>query len=185
MHIGLCKSQILSAHRFEAYERNIMQAKKYEPTDGLTIKEAAAVLGVHADTVRRWISNGKIAAEKRGKGRGQYYIPASAIHSVRTTKEVLVQNPEVDITPLTSEIYEQRQAVIKLFDRMSEIHLGQTAIVEQVRQINTKLEKITANGDGLTKKRIQPDSATSEPQTAPHEVKYREYWWQFWLPEKK
>jgi excisionase family DNA binding protein len=38
--------------------------------DELSVKDAAKALGMHADTVRRWISDGKIAAEKRGKGRG-------------------------------------------------------------------------------------------------------------------
>ena len=140
--------------------------------DELSVKDAAKALGVHADTVRRWISDGKIVAEKRGKGRGQYYIPASAIDTFRTTTDVIMQTREIDVTGLTNEIYEQREAVIKLFERIGDMHLGDIETADQIRDISAKLEKITAKIDKLT------ELAKSE------EVKYREYWWQFWLPEK-
>jgi excisionase family DNA binding protein len=140
--------------------------------DELSVKDAAKALGVHADTVRRWISDGKIVAEKRGKGRGQYYIPASAIDTFRTTKDIIMQTREIDVTGLTNEIYEQRVAVIKLFERISDMHISEIETADQVRDISAKLEKIIAKIDKLT------EGATSE------EVKYREYWWQFWLPEK-
>jgi excisionase family DNA binding protein len=137
----------------------------------LSVKDAAKALGVHADTVRRWISDGKIVAEKRGKGRGQYYIPASAIDTFRTTKDIIMQTREIDVTGLTNEIYEQRVAVIKLFERISDMHISEIETADQVRDINKKLEKIIAKIDKLA------EGATSE-------VRHREYWWQFWLPEK-
>ena len=56
-----------------------MQDTKVVSMDGLSVKDAAKALGVHADTVWRWISDGKIIAKKRGKGRGQYCTPASAM----------------------------------------------------------------------------------------------------------
>ena len=138
----------------------------------LSVKDAAKALGVHADTVRRWISDGKIVAEKRGKGRGQYYIPASAIDTFRTTEDIMVQTHEIDVTGLTNEIYEQRAAVIRLFERIGDMHISDIESAEQVRDISAKLEKIIAKIDKLAK------GATSE------EVRHREYWWQFWLPEK-
>jgi excisionase family DNA binding protein len=137
----------------------------------LSVKDAAKALGVHADTVRRWISDGKIVAEKRGKGRGQYYIPASAIDTFRTTEDIIVQTHEIDVTGLTNEIYEQRAAVIRLFERIGDMHISDIETAEQVRDINKKLEKIIAKIDKLA------EGATSE-------VRHREYWWQFWLPEK-
>ena len=138
----------------------------------LSVKDAAKALGVHADTVRRWISDGKIVAEKRGKGRGQYYIPASAIDTFRTTEDIIVQTHEIDVTGLTNEIYEQRAAVIRLFERIGDMHISDIETAEQVRDINKKLEKIIAKIDKLA------EGATSE------EARHREYWWQFWLPEK-
>jgi excisionase family DNA binding protein len=138
----------------------------------LSVKDAAKALGVHADTVRRWISDGKIVAEKRGKGRGQYYIPASAIDTFRTTKDIIMQTREIDVTGLTNEIYEQRVAVIKLFERISDMHISEIETADQVRDISAKLEKIIAKIDKLA------EGATSE------EARHREYWWQFWLPEK-
>jgi len=135
-------------------------------------------LGVHADTVRRWISDGKIVAEKRGKGRGQYYIPASAIDTFRTTKDIITQTHEIDVTGLTDEIYEQRVAVIKLFERIGDMHISDIETADQVREINKKLEKVTVKINELASK-LEPqyERATNE------KVKYREYWWQFWLPE--
>ncbi len=138
----------------------------------LSVKDAAKALGVHADTVRRWISDGKIVAEKRGKGRGQYYIPASAIDTFRTTEDIIVQTHEIDVTGLTNEIYEQRAAVIRLFERIGDMHISDIETAEQVRDINKKLEKIIGKIDKLA------EGAASE------EVRHREYWWQFWLPEK-
>ena len=145
--------------------------------DELSVKDAAKALGVHADTVRRWISDGKIVAEKRGKGRGQYYIPASAIDTFRTTTDVIMQTREIDVTGLTNEIYEQRAAVIKLFDRIGDMHINDIETAEQVRDINKKLEKVTAKIDELSSKLELRHETTSK------KVKYREYWWQFWLPD--
>ena len=93
--------------------------------DELSVKDAAKALGVHADTVRRWISDGKIVAEKRRKGRGQYYIPASAIDTFRTTQDITMQTREIDVTGLTNEIYEQRVAVMKLFERLSDMRISE------------------------------------------------------------
>jgi excisionase family DNA binding protein len=146
--------------------------------DELSVKDAARALGVHADTVRRWISDGKIVAEKRGKGRGQYYIPASAIDTFRTTQDIIVQTHEIDVTGLTNEIYEQREAVIKLFDRVGDMHLNDIETAEHFRDINKKLEKVTAKIDELSSKlELQNECAVSK------KAKYREYWWQFWRPE--
>ena len=85
---------------------------------------------------------------------------------------MIMQTREIDVTGLTNEIYEQRVAVIKLFERISDMHISEIETADQVRDISAKLEKIIAKIDKLT------EGATSE------EVKYREYWWQFWLPEK-
>jgi excisionase family DNA binding protein len=146
--------------------------------DELSVKDAARALGVHADTVRRWISDGKIVAKKRGKGRGQYHIPASAIDTFRTTQDIIVQTHEIDVTGLTNEIYEQREAVVKLFDRIGDMHLNDIETAEQVRDINKKLEKVTAKIDELSSKlELQNECAVSK------KAKYREYWWQFWRPE--
>jgi len=146
--------------------------------DELSVKDAAKALGVHADTVRRWIGDGKIVAEKRGKGRGQYYIPASAIDTFRTTEDVIVQTREIDVTGLTNEIYEQREAVIKLFERIGEMHISDIETADQVREINKKLEKVTAKINELASK-LEPqyERATNE------NIRHREYWWQFWRPE--
>ena len=151
----------------------------------LSIKEAAKALGVHADTVRRWISEGKIVAEKRGKGTGQYYIPASAIDSFRP-RDIMMQPREIDVTGLTNEIYEQRFAVIKLFELISEKHLTEIAIADQTRDISARLTILSAKLDKLTLKlesQVLDEGASKEIKTI-EEVRYREYWWQFWRPEK-
>ena len=146
--------------------------------DELSVKDAAKALGVYADRVRRWITDGKIVAEKRGKGRGQYYIPASAIDTFRTTKDIIMQTREIDVTGLTNEIYEQRVAGIRLFERIGDMHINDIEAADQIREINKKLEKVTVKIDELTSK-LQPqyEGATRK------NVKYREYWWLFWLQE--
>jgi excisionase family DNA binding protein len=85
-------------------------------TKDLTIKEAAAALGVHPDTVRRMISKGEIEYEKRGKGKGQYFIPADAIDSIRTAQQVVVVKgaTETDVTELHNAVKYLTQVVIEL-----------------------------------------------------------------------
>ena len=66
-----------------------------------------------------------------------------------------MQTREIDVTGLTNEIYEQRVAVIKLFERIGDMHMSDIETAEQVRDINKKLEKVTAKIDELTSK-LQP-----------------------------
>jgi excisionase family DNA binding protein len=148
--------------------------------DELSIKEAAKALGVHADTVRRWISEGKIVAEKRGKGTGQYYIPASAIDSFRP-RDIMMQPREIDVTGLTNEIYEQRLAVIKLFELISEKHLTEITIADQTRDISARIAILSPKLDKLTSKlesQVLEEGGSKEIKTI-DEVRHREYWWQF------
>lgn len=141
----------------------------------LSINDAADAFGVHEDTVRRWISDGRIAAEKRRKGRRRYYIPSS------DTDTIIPQTHEIDVTRLTNEIFRQREVLITLFDVMSQLHVGETVIADEVRQTNAKLDKLTAKIDDPTSKCVKLEAITLKPQ---HRVKYRKYWWQFWLSEK-
>src|SRR5579884_33614 len=52
--------------------------------DCLSIAEAAALLAMSTRTVRRWIHDGKLAAELRSGPHGpQYCIPRAAVETVR------------------------------------------------------------------------------------------------------
>jgi len=145
----------------------------------LSIKEAATVLGVHPDTIKRWIKDGKIVAEKRGKGRGKYYVPAATIDSFRTTKEITERPREIDATAITKEIYEQRDAVIRLCELISEMRASEISTGDQVQYMSAKLEELTAKIDALTPKLKPLDRGATDA-----EVKYREHRWQFWRHEK-
>jgi excisionase family DNA binding protein len=144
-------------------------------SEKLTIKEAASALGVHPATIRRKIKDNQIKWEKDEGTRGQYYIPASEIDTYRTTRSVVKQTREIDVTEITNEIYEQRNAVIQLFDRMSEMRMMEIATAENVRDMRGNLAKLTAKIDEVSLKLTPLDEG------AP---RYREYWWQFWRPEK-
>ena len=55
-----------------------------------TIKEAAAVLGVSTDTIRRRIRSGRIKADKRSGPYGYiYYIPASELFPAHQVVDVV------------------------------------------------------------------------------------------------
>ena len=54
-----------------------------------------------------------------------------------------MQTHEIDVTGLTNEIYVQREAVIKLFDRIGDMHINDIETAEQDR--DTKQE--TRNGN--------------------------------------
>ena len=143
-------------------------------SEKLTIKEAASELGVHPTTIRRMIKDNRIMWEKDEGTRGQYYIPASEIDTYRITS-VVKQTREIDVTEITNEIYEQRNAVIQLFNRISEMRMMDIATAENVRDMRGDLEKLTAKIDEVSLKLTPLDEG------AP---RYREYWWQFWRPEK-
>ncbi len=44
-----------------------------------------------------------------------------------------MQTREIDVTGLTNEIYEQRVAVIKLFERIGDMHMSDAETAEQLR----------------------------------------------------
>ncbi len=169
-------------------------------SEKLTIKEAAAALGVHPATIRRKIKDNTIKWEKDDGTRGQYYIPASEIDTYWATRSVVKRAREIDVTEITNEISEQRNAVIKLFERVSEMRMIEIATAENVRDMRASLEKLTAKIDELDLKLTPLDEgATSEGTPfsesearytnlkewiASAKAKSREYWWQFWRYEK-
>jgi excisionase family DNA binding protein len=71
-------------------------------SDFFSIKEFAAKLGVHSDTVRRSIKNGRIAAFKVGCGkRARYRIVKSEINRIAL----------FNLEELINKIIEKRKAV--------------------------------------------------------------------------
>lgn len=55
--------------------------------DYLTVPEAAEVLRVHEETVRRWLQAGRLKGSKL-PGRGDWRVPQSEIDRVLGTLEV-------------------------------------------------------------------------------------------------
>jgi len=49
-----------------------MQSKHDENVSGLRISEAAALLGVHPDTLRRWSDEGKVPVSRTPGGERRY-----------------------------------------------------------------------------------------------------------------
>lgn len=55
--------------------------KPRPPKEALSVQDAAAILGVHEDTIRRWIADGFLAATRCG--RRLIRIPRSEIARLR------------------------------------------------------------------------------------------------------
>lgn len=48
----------------------------------IPLKEAARILKVHPETLRRWDSKGKLKAVRKGTRQDRFYKPADVIHSL-------------------------------------------------------------------------------------------------------
>ena len=122
-------------------------------TEGLTIREAATALGVSHDTVRRMIRDGRIKAEKHGRGRGKYAIPESEISTFRNTRELVTINRQIDVTEflqqqnqeLKRELQEIREAVKMLATEVAALRRDGTAqmqpTAEQVKLVVRDVEE--------------------------------------------
>lgn len=53
----------------------------------MTVKEVAVRFGVHPDTVRNWLRDGKINAERDPKDRRQFMIPETEIPKIIEFKQ--------------------------------------------------------------------------------------------------
>src|SRR4028118_2053433 len=86
--------------------------------DALTIRQAAALLGVHHNTVRNRIKSGTYRAEKAVTENGEtYLIPRSELSRVSTTNNVVTPTPtQVPSQPLP-DVREAMHALLEPFVR--------------------------------------------------------------------
>ena len=56
----------------------------------LTVEEVAEVLGVHAESVRRWVRDGSLQAARWG---GRLHITAEAVRQFQNVRKVIVADP--------------------------------------------------------------------------------------------
>src|SRR5262249_41692239 len=59
-----------------------------EASECATIREAAALLRVHENTIRNWIASGRLEAVQPAGARGRILIPAAAVRSLKSESAV-------------------------------------------------------------------------------------------------
>ena len=139
--------------------------------DALTIRQAAALLGVHHNTVRNRIKAGTYRAEKAVTENGEtYLIPRSELSRVSNTNNVVTPTPtQVPSQPLP-DVREAMRAMLEPFVKeLGEVReeLGR----ERQRRQHSEEEAATLRAQlrALSEARESPEGAgpTETPPDAP------------------
>lgn len=153
-----------------------------EQTDWLTIKTAAARLGVSERTVRRWIREDRLYAEKRPGPYGeQYFIPPGEITTAQAVTDVVRVDRAVDVATLAGalerHLAERDQRILDTLDTLR-AEVGQAGqqttdtLREELRRRDEALgEQLRAISQQLEALQEQEEQAGDDP--APR-------WWRFW-----
>lgn len=123
----------------------------------VTVEDAAKIKAVSEETIRRWIRNRKIKAQKAKGERGEIYlIPRSEIDSeikdaeVVTTidpsvameqfKQLLAASIESRLQPINKKFEEQNQILQQTQTIVREAQEAAAAATEETRQLRGELE---------------------------------------------
>jgi excisionase family DNA binding protein len=150
---------------------------------GVTLAEAAALLGVSERTVLRRIEKGKLQGSKVDAERGQVwrvFMDGVSVTPDTTDKHPAGVSDTADITPATAQ-----PEVLKALEIFEHIHQEQQEEIEQLRRENNELRTATAHWQARyqeaqeTVQRLLPAPKDDEPEPA-SEVVERRPWWKFW-----
>jgi len=67
----------------------------------LSVAEVARCLGIHPQTVRRWIKSGVVSSMQPGGSRSRILIPVAAIDGLQASSPVLVDPASTPVTDAT------------------------------------------------------------------------------------
>jgi hypothetical protein len=142
----------------------------------LTAAQAADVLGVSQDAVRKRIRRGTIQSGRDESGRVYVYVPAS--ETVHKTGQDTSQ-PQSDSEALTSELRDRLRYVEGQLEAERQAH------AEARRLLMAALERIPPQLEAPPEARESPEAATdrqSDAQVPPEtqEGSQRPWWRRFW-----
>lgn len=120
--------------------------------DFLTVRQAANRFNVTEKTIRKWIRNGRLAAELRDGANGpQYFVSGQVVEAVHQIVDVV----QATVPPIS------RDATLELTRVVSE----QIApLMSQIALLQQSIDTLNSKVDGLQEALIAP----------------RGHWWQFW-----
>ncbi len=132
--------------------------------DALTIRQAAALLGVHHNTVRNRIKSGTYRAEKAVTENGEtYLIPRSELSRASNTNNVVTPTPTQSPSQPLPDVREAMRAMLEPFVR----ELGE--VREELGRERERRERAEAELTKLREARESPVSPgpTQDPTPAP------------------
>ena len=148
--------------------------------DALTIRQAAALLGVHHNTVRNRIKSGKYKADKVITENGEtYLIPRSELSKETSTNNVVTPAPTQSPSQPLPDVREAMRAMLEPFVR----ELGD--VREELGRERERRERAEAELAKLREARESPVSPgpTQDPtpapggaQAAPRDPERRSWW---------
>ena len=146
----------------------------------LTVAQAAEVLGVSQDAVRKRIRRGTIQSGRDESGRVYVYVPAS--ETVHKTDQDASQ-PQSDSEALTSELRDRLRYVEGQLEAERQSH------AEARRLLMAALERIPPQLESAPEPREPPETSEPEPEStesrpdAPgaQEGAQRVSWWRRWF----
>jgi excisionase family DNA binding protein len=84
-----------------------------EASECATIREAAALLRVHENTIRNWIASGRLEAVQPAGARGRILIPAAALRSLKSEERTEKASGSSTLNEALSAVFERFQRTRK------------------------------------------------------------------------
>ncbi len=158
-----------------------------EQGDWLTLKQAAAQLGISPRTARRWIREGKLAGELMPGPYGQQYgVPANQISTAREITDVVRVDRQADMTTLAAvlerHLARRDEGMADLLAAIEGLRVeGRQADQRLTETLQAELAEVRrelAELKGLQQV-AQERTGSTEPNDQ-HEGEDRPAWWMFW-----
>jgi excisionase family DNA binding protein len=157
--------------------------------DWLTLKQAAAQLGISPRTARRWIREGKLAGELMPGPYGeQYMVPAGQINTAQEITDVVKVDRQADMTTLAAVL---ERHLANRDDGIADLVAAVEGLRVEGRQADQRLtdtlqaelaevRRELAELRDVLEARHEHTGSTQSTGSTENEERHGRVWWKFW-----